>query len=683
MKTRIKKTRKIKLRYYIVLAAIFILGSTAFGVIVHRINQNKEIAEITIIANKYKKYLGEQNFSEFTNLFSEESFISNKTSKEDVTNRYKAIFENIGTKKISIKNFVLAKENKNLYNIFYTLKVETSVGHINTEKYHVNVIKKNNNYILKWSPDLIFPDMIDNDTIQMVTDNVERGEILDRNGKKIAENHNYQQLGINPSKIGEGVEKEKYIQEISQEFNIPLETIQTKLNQSWAKGDIFVPIKVLEKTISQADIRNFPKGLIIGNINMRHYHLKEAAAHLLGYVSKVSAEDIKENHNLSENDYIGRSGLEATFDKKLRGKNGVSINIVDSEGNIKKRLLNIEKVDPINLQLSIDSDAQQIAFNSLENKPGSILISSPQNGDLLVATSSPSYNPNKMVLGITEEEYREYEQDKNFPFISRFANRYAPGSTFKTITAAIGLDSGHINIDEERKINGLKWQKDDSWGGFLTTRVKDIPSVNLKKALVYSDNIFFAQKSLEMGETKLRDGLNEFIFGEKLTLPIYMEPASISNDDRFPNDILLADTSYGQGELLISPIGQLAMYSVFMNDGNLIYPQIVKDQKIISKKEVISASSADIVLNDLIDVVSSPEGYAHNLYKENFTLAAKTGTAEIKEKQDTLGKENSFLLFFDVNNKNFMGLIMSENSRENGSATEKSEQIVNYLQNKY
>jgi penicillin-binding protein len=125
------------------------------------------------------------------------------------------------------------------------------------------------------------------------------------------------------------------------------------------------------------------------------------------------------------------------------------------------------------------------------------------------------------------------------------------------------------------------------------------------------------------------------------------------------------------------------MYSVFMNDGTLVYPQMIKDQESKTKADVISAESANTVLNDLVDSVASPEGYVYSLYNPNFKLAAKTGTAEIKEKQDTLGTENSFLLFFDVDHRNFMGLIMSENSRENGTAVEKAESLVQYLEEHY
>ena len=159
-----------------------------------------------------------------------------------------------------------------------------------------------------------------------------------------------------------------------------------------------------------------------------------------------------------------------------------------------------------------------------------------------------------------------------------------------------------------------------------------------------------------------------------------MEPASISNEKSFATDILLADTGYGQGELLISPIQQATMYSVFMNDGQLTYPRLMNYQKTEVKEQVISKKAATTILTDLVHSVSDEDGYVHQFYTPDFVLSAKTGTAEIKEKQDTTGIENSFLLYFDTENKEFMGITMVEDARENGTAIEHSGDLVNYLE---
>ena len=346
-------------------------------------------------------------------------------------------------------------------------------------------------------------------------------------------------------------------------------------------------------------------------------------------------------------------------------------------------MIEVKKTDGKDFQLTIDAEAQRIAYEELNHAPASTVITAPKTGELLVLASSPSFDPNKMTMGISQEDYDAYANDALLPFLSRFSTRYAPGSTFKTITAGIGLDYGTINPDEEIEINGLKWQKDESWGGYFATRVKETSFVNLEKALVYSDNIYFAQQTLRLGETKFRDGLNKFCFGEKFDLPISMPVASLSNEDKFNSEILLADTGYGQGELLISPIQQATMYSVFMNDGAMVYPSLLMDKKAKRKEDVLKASSVNLVLDDLIHGVSDADGYTHSLYNPDFSLAAKTGTAEIKEKQDTTGIQNSFLLYFDAGSKNFMGIMMVEDSLEYGTATGKAAPLVDYLEATY
>jgi len=674
------KQVKIKRKFMLLIIRVVLLGVLLTIFIVNLNRKKEDDVKVSQVVSIYEEKLSSQDFSSFVQLFSEDSITKFDITKEDVVKRYQSIFRGIGTKRISFESMHLKKEKSGNVSFSYRLAIDTQSGSFTTQSYQVMLEPTEKGYQIAWAPNLIFPGMEDKDSVQFNVDEVLRGDILDRNGKKLAENYDYQQLGVNPSKLVSNLQKQKSLEWISQKYDLSMSVIEEKLAQKWAKGDTFVPLKTLEKAISHLEIADLPVGLMINYTNKRHYPLGEATAHLIGYVGRVTAEDIKKQPLLTENDIIGRSGLEEVYDTQLRGSDGLSIVIVDEKKRTKQTLLHKDKVEPVDVKLTIDSQAQQIAFDSLEEKPGTIVISTPKSGELLVAVSSPSFNPNKMVLGISQEEYDGYLEDKGLPFMNRFTNRYAPGSTFKTITAAIGLDSGEITPDEVLTIDGLKWQKDATWGGFWTTRVKDTAKVDLKKALVYSDNIYFAQKALEMGEKTFRSGLNKFIFGEKLDFPLFIEDASISNNNHFGSEILLADTAYGQGELLISPITQLAMYSVFMNDGAIVYPQILQGQPVKAKKGVISDQAADTILNDLIDSVSAPDGYVNSLYHSNHALAAKTGTAEIKEKQDTLGTENSFLLFFDTQNEQFMGMVLSEDARKNGVAVDKARAIVTYLE---
>src|SRR5699024_12273424 len=135
--------------------------------------------------------------------------------------------------------------------------------------------------------------------------------------------------------------------------------------------------------------------------------------------------------------------------------------------------------------------------------------------------------------------------------------------------------AGITNLEETHTITGLDWKKDESWGNYKVTRVSDQPTeVNLEDALVYSDNIFFAQEAIEMGNETFMDGLNKFPFDENFDLPINIEVAQITNSGSFDSEHLLADTAFGQGQLLMSPLHQAVFYSPFANEGTLVFPKL-------------------------------------------------------------------------------------------------------------
>ena len=201
--------------------------------------------------------------------------------------------------------------------------------------------------------------------------------------------------------------------------------------------------------------------------------------------------------------------------------------------------------------------------------------------------------------------------------------------------------------------------------------------------MIYSDNIYMAQETLKMGEKKFREGLNKFIFGEDLDLPISMNPAQISNKDSFKSEILLADTGYGQGELLINPIQQATMYSVFANNGNLVYPKLEMDKETKVKQNVIASTAVQTILPDLKDVVQDTNGTAHSLAALGIPIVAKTGTAEIKEKQDEKGQENSFLFAVNPDTNGYLMISMLEDKAEGDSATKRAPELLQYLNQNY
>lgn len=141
----------------------------------------------------------------------------------------------------------------------------------------------------------------------------------------------------------------------------------------------------------------------------------------------------------------------------------------------------------------------------------------------------------------------------------------------------------------------------------------------------------------------------------------------------------MADTGYGQGQLLLNPIQQITMYSVFPNKGKLVYPKLLKSQKSKNKNNVVSVESATRINEDMQAVVEDPNGTAHSLQSLGVPLMAKTGTAEIKEKQDERGQQNSFLYAFDAQQRKFAVLQFLEDRPDEKSAVGMVPELLTYL----
>ncbi|MDT2351327.1 penicillin-binding protein PBP4(5) [Enterococcus faecium] len=639
--------------------------------------QAVEAGEKTV--EQFVQALNKGDYNKAAEMTSKKAANKSALSEKEILDKYQNIYGAADVKGLQISNLKVDKKDDSTYSFSYKAKMNTSLGELKDLSYKGTLDRNDGQTTINWQPNLVFPEMEGNDKVSLTTQEAARGNIIDRNGEPLATTGKLKQLGVVPSKLGDGGEKTANIKAIASSFDLTEDAINQAISQSWVQPDYFVPLKIIDGATPE-----LPAGATIQEVDGRYYPLGEAAAQLIGYVGDITAEDIDKNPELSSNGKIGRSGLEMAFDKDLRGTTGGKLSITDADGVEKKVLIEHEVQNGKDIKLTIDAKAQKTAFDSLGGKAGSTVATTPKTGDLLALASSPSYDPNKMTNGISQEDYKAYEENPEQPFISRFATGYAPGSTFKMITAAIGLDNGTIDPNEVLTINGLKWQKDSSWGSYQVTRVSDdVSQVDLKTALIYSDNIYTAQETLKMGEKKLRTGLDKFIFGEDLDLPISMNPAQISNEDSFNSDILLADTGYGQGELLINPIQQAAMYSVFANNGTLVYPKLIADKETKDKKNVIGETAVQTIVPDLREVVQDVNGTAHSLSALGIPLAAKTGTAEIKEKQDVKGKENSFLFAFNPDNQGYMMVSMLENKEDDDSATKRASELLQYLNQNY
>src|SRR5699024_4182195 len=199
--------------------------------------------------------------------------------------------------------------------------------------------------------------------------------------------------------------------------------------------------------------------------------LENVAAHLIGYISKVNSDDLakEENSHLSEEDMIGKSGLEQLYEDKLRGSEGIKV-IITNEFGVENVIAEKPVEHGETIRLTIDINLQKKLFESYDKNSGTSVALDPKTGELLALVSYPAFNPNDFTYGISQAKWDELSADSMQPLFNRFTATFAPGSVFKPITAAIALEDGSLTHDEQLTINGLTWKK-DSWDNARITRV--------------------------------------------------------------------------------------------------------------------------------------------------------------------------------------------------------------------
>ena len=558
--------------------------------------------------------------------------------------KYKEFYEEIDAKNIQIK---ILDEQDNV--IEYLIYIDTLAGRI-TYRNKVGV----KNAQIQFNKELIMDGYTEGCKIKITTYNPEkRGRILDRNGKVLAEDGKGYSIGLVKGKLN----GENDYGQIAQYLETDVETLQKKMSASWINDDSFVPIKtVSEATKNDLINKNILgiNGVKISTVSIRTYPYDKAASHIVGYVQNVNAEDLKKHKNEGYNltSVIGRSGIEAAYEAQLRGITSGKIDLVDKNDKVIKELCHKEvKMSSQDITLTIDIDLQQSLYNEYQNDKSASVALNPKTGEVLALVSTPSYSNNDFVLGLSIDKWNELNNDVNQPLLNRYKQTYTPGSTMKPITAAIGLETKLIDLDKDLGAED-KWQKDSSWGNYYVTTLHAPTPNNLKNALTYSDNVYFARSALNIGKENLFKYYKNLRIGEKIPFELSLNRSQYINKKQKVNDQLIADSGYGQGQILMNPVQLASIYSSFINNGSIYRPHIVKKGEQMWIQRVFSDQTVKTIKEDLINVIADENGTGHSIYHENIQLAGKTGTAEIKQSQsDTTGSELGWFTVMTTDSK--------------------------------
>lgn len=501
-----------------------------------------------------------------------------------------------------------------------------------------------------------------------------RGYIVDRYGEQLARNTASFSLIVTPPDVPkDGLEEVE--NRISEMFAIPREELREKLKnlnrnspqQIVIKRDITQQESILFETSNS----QFP-GFSVKSIPIREYINPEMFSHALGYTGVISESELVDNESedYDINDFIGKSGIELSYEKYLRGINGNSQVEVDATGRPMKVLGNVEPQPGNIVKLSIDSGLQQNLYKSFTdigpNVKGSAIAMDPRTGEVLALVSVPGFNNNLFAPGISQTDYKALTENKNLPLFNRaISGTYPPGSTIKMIGAAAALEEQVVGENTVIVDNGVlvianQFNPNIKYN-FHGWKRSGLGPMTVKSAIAESSDIYFytiagghpSSKINGLGAEKLTEYYRNFGMGAVTGIDIQGEKTGIVADpdwkakyfeeDPITSKWYLGDTyhiSIGQGNMLSTPLQVATWTAAIANDGVLNRPHLLKEvltqngEKIYEPKleqlikPSVSPENMKIVQEGMRENITSERGSGRTLMTLPFSSAGKTGTSQ-------------------------------------------------------
>ena len=478
----------------------------------------------------------------------------------------------------------------------------------------------------------------------------DRGKILDRNGKLVADNGIYYTLEVVPRNISNINDTYSKLQTYIKLTKKDKERFKRLSEIAADFSSIPIKIRLTDKEIALFSANRF----LFPEIDLKHrfyrnYPFGSSASHLLGYLGRINQTDfdnLKRKDrltNYTNYDFIGKSGVEQNYEYLLRGEIGYAEVETDASG---KNLRILEEKKPVsgkNISLTIDIDLQIFAENLLQDYQGALVALDPNNGDVLALVSKPDFDPNLFVDGIEAESWRLLNNSERKPLNNRaIQGVYPPGSTIKPFLAFSALEDNFVD----------RYFTIEDQGFFKLARSNHIfrdwkknghGSVDLKKAIYQSCDVFFYELSNKMGINNIYKSLSQFGFGERTGIDISGEVGGLLpskewkkrrfNQVWYPGDTI--SVGIGQGYFLATPIQLAVATSIIANKGNKVVPKLLLSDSNSNINLVSNFNSESFLSNieyvkDSMVAVTSSEGTAYSSGQNlNFKLAGKTGTSQV------------------------------------------------------
>ncbi|MDP9469657.1 MAG: penicillin-binding transpeptidase domain-containing protein [Chloroflexota bacterium] len=619
-----------------------------------------EIAESASPVQVVEAYAARWSAGDYDGLYDLLSADAQKAiARNKFIERYEGITDRAGL--TSVKVSIIGEPNLQSQ---VPIKVEMESGKVGpiVEENAVPLVKEDGSWKVAWTPSLIFRDLGTDGCVDYVAEKPKRGAILDRDGDPLAYDGPISEVGIVPGEI----ENEA---SLLRDLSTLLEMSEDDIKAAYvnAEPEWFVPLKKFPESRSEELLNQIAplKGARVQPGVGRVYPLGAKAAHVTGYISRVTGDDLANDESgaLAEGDWVGRTSLEAGANDLLTGKPGGRLTVNQCETwEVRKEIASRKPIPAKDIVLTIDRDLQLAVDKALSDgieggEKGSAVIIDPRNGAVLALVSHPTFDPNGFILGFSEKDGERLGSETLKPLLDRAADaRYPTGSIFKAITMAAAMEHlGYtadtpIDCPAQYAIPGTDKLVDD-W--VVEEGVGAQGTLSLHQALVQSCNTVFYQIGVDLDdkdEMLLPEMARAFGLGQPTNIPSFPETAGIVPDPAWKLETVgdywatgdAVNLAIGQGYLLATPLQMANAYAAIANGGTLLQPYLVSmtrdvggSTEKIGKRTVIrelplKKATITALQNALRDQTSNQiqVGSSRVFGDFDWPIAGKTGTAQ-------------------------------------------------------
>lgn len=514
-----------------------------------------------------------------------------------------------------------------------------------------------------------------------------RGLIYDRNGEVLAQNFRVYNLEIMPDQVSD---MELLLDQLGQLVAISEQDMDRfrkllERRPPFERQTLRTNLSEREASRLAVNLHRYPGAELKARLQ-RDYPKTDLTAHVVGYVGRISADDLEriENQSYRGLEYIGRSGIEAFYEPTLVGKPGFERVETNAHGKIIRSLEQIAPDAGETLHLSLDVKLQEASIDALEGYEGAVVAIEPESGDVLAFASVPGYDPNPFVNGISSRDYSALRASVRRPLVNRaLYGRYAPGSTIKGFMALVGLE------------NGVDFSHSTFCGGYYSLpghrhRYRDWKkaghgNVDGHESIVQSCDVYFYRLANQLGIDKMHKGMSRYGFGQQTGIDLLGEPSGLMPSRQWKRDVRgqpwypgeTVITGIGQGYMLATPLQLAATTATLANRGKMVAPRFLTalenpqsqtrrelPPKLTGQVETHDPTAYDKVINAMHDVVHGRKGTARGINKDiRYQMAGKTGTAQVKSipQNETYNEEETEKKFRD--HSLFVGFAPVDNPR--------------------